>query len=150
MASGRRELVVLAFPHEVDEPELAATIERLRAQGSLVVEDGVRLEWLGDGKVDILEVPGATEPGEATATLQWFLQEVASTGVRLSAPERRPAGLSESFVTELHDVFPAATTCVALVAPGVDVSGVLAELDHFPGARLVYAELQDRSTLPAT
>jgi hypothetical protein len=126
-----------------------AALDRLEQSGSVVVTNAVHVLCDADGTLHVIGLFAQSDDDRDAAAVAWFLQEMLDShpdSIDGSLPHSvGPAGVSESFVSELRDALRSSTVCLALIVSYLDVGRVVTELRGFRGAKLVHGRL----SLPA-
>jgi uncharacterized membrane protein len=146
MVPCERHLAVMSFSSKVSVSEALATIVRLKDANALAIVEAVLIEREDDRSLHITGLSKGTGDEDDVTALTWLVREMLESPQRSARAAQQArhlarSGVSESFIAELHQVLPTATTCLALVVSGLDTAAAVAELRAFPGMRLVYGTL---------
>lgn len=148
-------LAAILFPDTFRANEFLTATSRLTSQGHLLVQDAVFIVKDEDGKTDVkettdLEVGGAAATGGLWTGLFGLLlggpigMVVAGgigAGVGALTAKAVDLGVKDEFIAELKDSVRPGTTTLALLLSHIDEGPLRAELERFPGARLVAGHL---------
>jgi len=150
-----RTLVGISFGDTFRAQEFLTATGRLASQQRLKLVDAVFVTKDDNGRTVVRET---TDPGPGRSALSgalwaslfglilggpvgWVVGAGVGAGTGAVAAKVIDHGVSDEWVAWFRESVAAGTTTLALLVEGLDPAALVAELERFAGARLVYANL---------
>lgn len=148
-------LVGISFPDLFRAQEFLTAVTRLRANGSLVLEDAVIVVKDDDGRTVVQETidpsPGRSAMSAGMWTglfglllggpVGWAAGAAIGAGAGALTAKVIDLGISDEWVDWFREAVKPGTATVAILASEIDEDKLVAEVQRFAGAELVYANL---------
>jgi len=146
-------LVGISFPDTFRAQEFLTAVTRLRANGSLVLEDAVIVVKDDDGKTVVRETIDP-QPGRSAMTggmwtglfglllggpVGWAAGAAIGAGAGALTAKVVDLGISDEWVSWFREAVKPGTATVAILASEIVEDHLVAEVERFAGAELVYA-----------
>lgn len=146
-------LVGISFPDIFRAQEFLTAVTRLRANGSLVLEDAVIVVKDDDGKTVVRETIDP-QPGRSAMTggmwtglfglllggpVGWAAGAAIGAGAGALTAKVVDLGISDEWVAWFREAVKPGTATVAILASEIVQDHLVAEVERFAGAELVYA-----------
>jgi len=146
-------LVGISFPDTFRAQEFLTAVTRLRANGSLVLEDAVIVVKDDDGKTVVRETIDP-QPGRSAMTggmwtglfglllggpVGWAAGAAIGAGAGALTARVVDLGISDEWVSWFREAVKPGTATVAILASEIVEDHLVAEVERFAGAELVYA-----------
>lgn len=153
-------LVGISFPDVFRAQEFLTAATRMASRGELALKDAVTVVKDAEGKTVVHETvdlqPAQTAMSGALwagligvilgGPVGWVAGLAVGAGAGLATAKLVDLGLADEWVSWLRDVVQPDTATVALLVTDVNRDALVAEASRFPGAQLVYTNL-DASTM---
>jgi uncharacterized membrane protein len=148
-----QSLIGISFPDLFRAQEFLTALQRLAANGQLVLEDAVVVMKDGDGKTVVRETidpqPGRTAVSGAMWTglfglilggpIGWAAGTAIGAGAGALTAKLVDLGISDEWVDWFREAVRPGTATVAVLASEIVDDALVAEVERFAGADLVYA-----------
>jgi uncharacterized membrane protein len=146
-------LVGISFPDIFRAQEFLTAVTRLKANGSLVLEDAVIVVKDDDGKTVVRETIDP-QPGRSAMTggmwtglfglllggpVGWAAGAAIGAGAGALTAKVVDLGISDEWVAWFRDAVKPGTATVAILASEIVQDHLVKEVERFAGAELVYA-----------
>lgn len=152
-------LVGVAFDDAYRAEEFLTAARRLQAHQHLVLKDAVLVVSNSDGRVVVRETvdpqgPRAALSGALWVSLVgllvagpagWLAGAAVGAGTGALVAKAVDVGISDDWVAWFKEAAQPGTATVALLVTHLDRNALIAEVERFRGARLVYANLDDHT-----
>lgn len=150
-------LVGISFPDLFRAQEFLTAVTRLRANGSLVLEDAVIVVKHDDGKTVVQETIDP-QPGRSAMTggmwtglfglllggpVGWVAGAAIGAGAGALTAKVIDLGISDEWVAWFREAVKPGTATVAILASEIIEAHLVAEVERFAGAELVYANFDE-------
>lgn len=150
-------LVGISFPDLFRAQEFLTALQRLASKGSLVLEDAVVVMKNEDGKTVVRETidpqPGRTAVSGAVWTglfglilggpVGWAAGTAIGAGAGALTAKVVDLGISDEWVSWFREAVQPDTATVAMLGSEIVEDALVAEVERFAGAKLVYANFDD-------
>jgi uncharacterized membrane protein len=148
-------LVAISFPDQFRATEFLTAASRLVAQHKLVAKDAVFVSKDDDGKTHVRETRDLQTGPAAASTGLWsafigallagpvglVVAGAVGAGVGALAAKIVDFGIPDEWVDWLKEAAEPGHTVLAILVHDVDRDALVAELERFHGARLLYGNL---------
>jgi len=152
-------LVGVAFDDAYRAEEFLTAARRLQANQHLVLKDAVLVVSNSEGRVVVRETvdpqgPRAALSGALWVSLVgllvagpagWIAGAAVGAGTGALVAKAVDIGISDEWVAWFKEAAQPGTATVALLVTHLDRDALIAEVERFRGARLVYANLDDHT-----
>ena len=150
-------LVGISFPDLFRAQEFLTALQRLASNQSLVLEDAVVVVKDDDGKTVVRETidpqPGRSAVSGGVWTglfglilggpVGWAAGAAIGAGAGALTAKLVDLGISDEWVDWFRQAVQPGTATVAVLASEIDEDRLVAEVERFAGAQLVYANFDD-------
>ncbi len=150
-------LVGISFPDLFRAQEFLTALQRLASNKMLVLEDAVVVNKDDDGKTVVRETidpqPGRTAISGGVWTglfglilggpVGWAAGTAIGAGAGALTAKIVDLGISDEWVAWFREAVQPGTATVAILASEIVEDALVAEVQRFAGAKLVYANLDD-------
>lgn len=152
-----QSLVGISFPDVFRAQEFLTAVTRLKANGSLVLEDAVIVVKDDDGKTVVRETIDP-QPGRSAMTggmwtglfglllggpVGWAAGAAIGAGAGALTAKVVDLGISDEWVAWFREAVKPGTATVAILASEIAEGQLVKEVERFAGAELVYANFDD-------
>jgi len=150
-----RKLLVLAFDSPIRAQEAFLAVQRLTAEGRLLVQDAVFIQKREDGKVKVTETLDISPGNAAVNGSLWgalfgtiiagpvglLAGGAVSAGLGALIAKFTDIGVPDGTVEAIGKALEPNTTALALLVSHIDDDALATELRRFAGATLVQTDL---------
>jgi uncharacterized membrane protein len=153
----KQTLVAISFPDHFRATEFVTAAARLASQGHLAIRDAVIVTKDDEGKAHVRETRDLQPSTTAFSSGIWggliglllagpigmVVVGGVSAGLGAVAAKAVDLGIPDEWVAWLRQAVQPGNTVVALLVAQLDIEPLLAELERFEGAHLLYGNLPE-------